>query len=148
MKNDITIDTQEQIPNTQDDSVQIMLNLEQLIKNHITKIDKIKENLRLNREMLEDIFNNDPTYTQHAKEAKEAARIKGLTKKEILKQPQAKDLDSKVKEMSREGKELQDALSEYLREYQKMSGVNEIEGEDGEIREIVYMAKLIKKSRV
>ena len=39
-----------------------------------------------------------------------------------------------------------EGLSDYLREYQRLSGSNEIEGEDGELREIVYTAKLVKKS--
>jgi hypothetical protein len=43
-------------------------------------------------------------------------------------------------------KELDTALSDYLREYMRMSGTNEIETEDGDVREIVYVAKLIKKA--
>jgi len=43
-------------------------------------------------------------------------------------------------------KDLQNALSDYLREYQRLSGSNEIEGDDGEVREIVYVAKLVKRT--
>ena len=42
--------------------------------------------------------------------------------------------------------ELNEGLSDYLREYQRLSGSNEIEGEDGELRTIVYVAKLVRKS--
>ena len=53
----------------------------------------------------------------------------------------------KVKDMTQENKDLSVAQSEYLREYARLSGTTEIEGEDGEVREIIYVAKLVKKAR-
>lgn len=125
---------------------EIILNMESLIKGHIATIDKLTEESRKLKDMLDDIFANDPTFQEHDKKAKEAAKVKGETKKQILKQPQAADLDKKLKELKSELKENQGSLSDYLQEYARMSGVNEIEGDDGEVREIVYTAKLIKRS--
>ena len=127
---------------------EILLNMESLIKGHISTIDKLTEESRKLKDMLDDIFANDETFQEHDKKAKEAAKIKSETKKQILKQPQAADLDKKIKELKSELKENQGSLSDYLQEYARMSGVNEIEGEDGEVREIVYTAKLIKKSSI
>lgn len=127
---------------------EILLNMESLIKGHISTIDKLSVEAKKIKDMLDDIFSNDPTYTEHEKLAKEAARVKQNTKAQILKQPQAADLDKKFKELRSELKENQGSLSDYLQEYARMSGVNEIEGEDGEIREIVYNARLIKKSSI
>lgn len=125
---------------------EILLNMESLIKGHMSTIDKLSEEARKLKEMLDDIFANDPTYQEHDKLAKEAAKVKQGTKQQILKQPQAADLDKKLKELKSELKENQGSLSDYLQEYARLSGVNEIEGDDGEVREIVYSAKLIKKS--
>ncbi len=127
---------------------EVLLSMESLIKGHIATIDKLSEESRKIKEMLDDIFANDPTYQEHDKVAKEAAKVKQGTKQQILKQPQAADLDKKYKELRGELKENQGSLSDYLQEYARMSGVNEIEGDDGEVREIVYNAKLIKKSSV
>lgn len=127
---------------------EILLNMESLIKGHISTIDKLTEESRKLKSMLDDIFANDPTYQEHDKAAKEAAKVKSGTKQQILKQPQAADLDKKLKELKSELKENQGSLSDYLQEYARMSGVNEIEGDDGEVREIVYNARLIKKSSV
>lgn len=124
----------------------VLMNLERLIKSHIASIDKLTQDLAEYRQMLEDIFNNDSTYKDHLEKAKEATKIKTSTKQQILKQPQPANLANKIKSMGSELKELKNALSDYLKEFQRMSGLNEIEGEDGEIREIVYTAKLIKKS--
>lgn len=123
----------------------VIIELEGLIKTHISQVDKVSDALRKHKEMLDDIFNNNPTYKQHMDAVKEATRIKNNTRQEIMKQPQVAELAEKVKDMKFELKDLKGALSDYLREYQKMSGVNEIEGEDGQMREIIYEAKLIKK---
>ena len=125
---------------------EVLINLESMIKNHIAQIDKVTEDLKKHKDMLDDIFANDSTYKQHDEVAKEAAKIRNATKAQIMKQPQAADLSNKVKVYRGEVKELKMALSDYLREFQRMSGgVNEIEGEDGEVREIVYTAKLVKR---
>ena len=128
-------------------SSQVIINMEGLIKNHISSIDRLQEELKKHKEMLDDIFKNDPTYQEHLEKAKEASKIKQNTKKEILTRPQAKELDDKIKSLTSQIKENQDSLSDYLQEYSRLAGVNEIEGEDGEVREIVYVAKLVRKSR-
>lgn len=127
---------------------EILINMESLIKGHVSTIDKLTVEAKKLKEMLDDIFNNDPTYQEHDKASKEATRVKQNTKAQILKQPQAADLNKKVKDLKGELKENQASLSDYLQEYARMSGVNEIEGDDGEMREIVYSAKLIKKSSI
>lgn len=128
------------------DSSQILLNMESLIKNHISSIDKLTGEIKTHKDMLDDIFKNDPTYQEHLEKANEATKVKQGTKAQILKRPQAADLDAKVKELKAALKENQESLSDYLQEYARLSGTNEIEGDDGEVREIVYSAKLIKKS--
>lgn len=127
--------------------VDVIMNLENLIKSHITGVDSRKTELKKNKEMVEDILNNDSTYKLHCEEAKKAAKVKSQTKHQIMQQPNARALGEKVKELSTEIKEMNQALSDYLREFQRMTGTNEIEGEDGEMREIVYVAKLIKKTK-
>jgi len=125
---------------------ELLGNLESSIKEHIVSIDTSKAELKKLKEMLSDMFSNDPTYQEHDKVVKEAAKIRTKTKYELLKQPAVAQLNSKIKELSADLKDLQNALSDYLREYQRLSGSNEIEGDDGEVREIVYVAKLVKRS--
>lgn len=95
---------------------------------------------------MDGILDNDSTYQEHSEAAKEAAKVKAATKQQILKQPQAADLAEKVRSIRSQIKENKASLSDYLREFQRMSGINEIEGSDGEIREIVFTAKLVNKS--
>lgn len=125
----------------------MVLELESMIKQGIATTDRNKSELKKLKEMLESALLNDETYRTAAEKAKEAAKEKGKAKLTILNVPANKQLAEKIKDLSSENKELQQAQSEYLREYARLSGTNEIEGDDGEVREIVYVAKLVKKSK-
>lgn len=122
-----------------------LLSLESTIKTSLPRIDKLKEEIRTKKEMLDDALNNDQTYKEHTEKAKEAAKIKSQTKQELLKQPSLAKTVSDLKDLREELKELQSSLSDYLSEYARLSGSNEIEDENGEVREIVYIAKLVKR---
>lgn len=125
---------------------EMLVNLESTIKEHIASVDKSKTELKKLKEMLADTYKNDPTYVEHDRLVKEATKVRSKTKSELLKQPAVADLTAKVKELSGELKDFQAALSDYLREYMRLSGANEIEGDDGEVRDIVYVAKLVKRN--
>lgn len=136
---------QDSSSNPSDNDATVLLSLENLIKNHIASIDKLKEEVRKQKQMLEDGFLSDAVYQEHMKLAKEAIKQKSATRAQITKQPQNIALSNKIKSMTTELKDKQFALSDYLLEYQRLTGVNEIEGEDGEVREIVNTAKVIKR---
>jgi len=138
--------TDADIVNPDPSAATVVLELETTIKNYITDIDRRKAELKKQREMLESALVNDETYRTHSEAAKAAAKVKSKTKFQILEQPANKQLSEKVKDLAVELKEADGALSDYLREYQRMSGASEIETSDGEVREIVYVAKLVKKS--
>lgn len=123
----------------------VLTSLESTIKQHIRLIDQNKSELKNIREMLASALANDETYKIHDEEAKKAAKVRAATKSELLKLTANKALVEKSHALATEIKESDDALSEYLREYQRISGSNEFETDDGEVREIVYVAKLVKK---
>lgn len=124
----------------------LLLKIEEMIKTHMSQIDSLQEEITKYRDMFNDIFINDETFQEHDKVAKEASRIRSNTKKQIMKRGDVADTFNKLQDFRLEQKELQEGLSDYLREYQRLSGSNEIEGEDGEIREIIYVAKLVRRS--
>lgn len=124
----------------------LLLRIEEMIKTHISQIDNLSEEVKKHKEMLDDILAQDDTYQEHDKVAKEAVKVRSNTKKEIMKRPQVADLSSKLKSFKSEKLELTEGLSDYLREYQRRSGLNEIEDNSGEVHEIVMVPKLVKKS--
>lgn len=110
-----------------DNNPETLQNIENLIRGHIDDIQDLKVERKKAKEMLDDIFLNDPTFQEHDKVAKEAAKVKSGTKLQILRQPQAAELSKKVKEFTSEIKEGEGALSDYLQEYSKITGATEIE---------------------
>ncbi len=128
------------------DQATVLLSLEELIKNHIQSLEKLQDELKKHREMFADAFENSEVYREHEKRVKEVTKEKSQAREQILKQPAMQSLAQKIKDFNTELKEKKGALSDYLLEYQRMSGANEIEGHDGKLRDIVNNAKLVKRS--
>jgi hypothetical protein len=76
----------------------------------------------------------------------DAMKGKKEIKAKLSRQPNALETAEKKKNMSSEIKEMDAALSDYLREYMRISGANQIEDDNGTVHEIVYIAKLLKKA--
>lgn len=143
---DSQVSVLENTDNTSGGNAMMLLKIEEMIKSYLSQINQLQEEITKRKEMFDDTFVNDQTFQEHDKAAKEASRIRSATKQQILKRADVADLFNKLKELKAERKELQQGLSDYLREYQRLSGSNEFEGEDGQMQEIVYIAKLVKKS--
>ena len=124
-----------------------VLELESMIKSNLATLDRNRVELKKLKEMLESALLNDEPYRLAAEKAKEPAKEKGKAKLNVMQNSATKQIADKVKDMTQENKELAAAQSEYLREYARLSGTNEIEGDDGEVREIIYVAKLVKKAK-
>jgi len=117
-----------------------------LIKNYISTIERTKTELGKQKDIMEDALANNPQYKEACDEAKEYSKIKADVKRQILEDDKLANLVAKVKELTLTLKETKEALSEYLVEYAKLSGSNQIEGDDGQTREIVYSARLVKQT--
>jgi hypothetical protein len=70
-------DSTEQIPN----AVKTQLSVEALIKTLISRIARVKEDLKPLKEMVSDLLNNNEEYQHAAAEAKEASKKKSSVKK-------------------------------------------------------------------
>lgn len=124
----------------------VLTSLDELINSYIMSLDKLKGEIRQQKEMLQDGFMNDPVYKEHEEQAKKAAKVRNETKKQIMKQPAMLTLNSKVKTLAAEIKEKNNALSDYLLEYQRLSGANQFETTDGQVLEIINTARIVRKA--
>lgn len=122
-----------------------MLSLEELIKNHIESMEKLRVELKKNREMLDDSFNNNPTYREHVEKVKEVTKGKNSVKQQIAKQPSVALLDQKVKDLRFDINEKNKTLSDLLQDYKEQTGATSIETRNGQVLEIVSTSKLVKK---
>jgi hypothetical protein len=141
---DNTDNKQTKLPEETNAAVTTLFAIENLIKTHISHIETVKAELAKQAEMFNDILNNDEGYKKAADEGKEINKKKAEAKQNILKSPSNASLNQKIKDMRQEIKELKGALSNYLQQYQKIADTDQIESEDGEVRQIVYQAHLVK----
>lgn len=121
---------------------QVVMDLENLIKTNIDNIQKGKSELKKLREMVTSSLENDETYRLHNDESKKASKQKLVTKYQIMQQPMNKQLAEKVKTLAFDIKEAGAALSDYLGEYARMTGTDEIEANDGRRWNIVKRYKI------
>lgn len=126
--------------------VKDLFTIENLIKTHVSHIEAVRVELAKHAEMLTDILNNDTVYKEFVDQIKEITKKKTEAKQNILKNPSNATLNQKIKDMRQEVKELKQALSQYLQQYQKIADTDQIESEDGEVRQIVFEAHLVKIS--
>lgn len=129
------------------DQSTVLLSLEELIKSHISSIDRLSEEKRKFTELIADGFNNDAAFKEVSDKVKSVNKEKSAIRQQIMNRPGVIEIANKLKDIKSELKEKQVSLSDYLLEYQRMAGVNEIETADGDVREIVQVAKLIKKAK-
>jgi len=122
-----------------------MLSLEELIKNHISAIDKLRDELKQQREMFEDSFINNPTYREHVDKVKEANKAKSSVRQQIAKQPSVAILDQKIKDLRFDMSEQNKTLSDLLQDYKEQTGATQIEV-NGKTFAIVSVSKLVTKS--
>jgi 4-diphosphocytidyl-2C-methyl-D-erythritol kinase len=125
--------------------VDMLMSLQEMINSNISAIERLESEMKKFADMLNAIFENDPTYQEHAKQAKEAAAVKGKTRQQLMKMANAIDLDGKVKSLKQQIKETKNGLSDYLQEYARISGSNTFEDASGRVNKIVYVAKLVKE---
>jgi predicted RNase H-like nuclease (RuvC/YqgF family) len=135
-----------EVPVSGADQANALLNLEELIKNHIDSIDKLKLELKNQREMLEDSFNSNPTYREHVEKVKDVTKAKNSVRQEIAKQPAVAQLNQKVKDLRFDMNEKSKTLSDLLQDYHEQTGASSIETRDGKVLEIVSTAKLVRRS--
>ncbi len=119
--------------------------VEAAISERSKKIQELKHELKLQCEMLASYLENNDAYREASELSKGASKKKSAIKRELLGKPESNGLGQKIKELREQMAEYKDGLSYYLREYQRLSGSNEIE-EDGELKQIVYTAKLVSRS--
>lgn len=119
-----------------------------LINNLVNQTEALRTEIGKLKEMVDDFFENDPTYRAHNEAVKEATKIRSQTKKQIQKIPQVADLIDRIQNAKSLMKEKSKSLSEYLQDYAKSTGATQFETDDGQVRQIIYTAKLVNKTNI
>lgn len=125
----------------------LVMNLENLIKNHIVGIDKLIAELREKREMFDDSFNNDPVYREKMDKVKEVTKDKNSVRSVIASKPDVSRMAQELKDLRFDLKEKKATLSELLLDYKEKTKATQLELFDGEFVDIVQTARVVKSAK-
>jgi hypothetical protein len=107
---------------------------------------KLRDNLKIQSGMLRDAVEGDAGYHELDVQSKDLQKKKTEIKQKVMKTVAMEAVVAKVEEYKSEIKDAKEMLSGYLEEYQRVAGTNIIEGENGEIKEIVPQYRLVKRN--
>jgi len=123
-----------------------IVELTALINRYEGDMKKMKDNLKIQLGMLRDAVEGDAAYHELDIQSKDLQKKKNEIKQKTIKTPAMEAVVAKVEEYKSEIKDAKEMLSGYLEEYQRVAGTNIIEGENGEIKEIIPQYRLVKRN--
>lgn len=121
-----------------------IMQVEDLINRQMADIDKMREEVKLLKSSFEDAFKNDAKYREFDEKVKEATRLKKTYVLAMKKDPSITAAEQSFMSKRDDLKDAQQGLSEYLREYNRISGLTQFETQDGQVLQIVQVFKLVK----
>ena len=127
-----------------ENQAQNIINTESLINTANARLNDLTYESKEYKAMIDEILESDTEFQEIDKEAKKQAKLRAQARQKVLNTPGAKTNIDKLKETKTQLREVKIALSDYLAQYVKISGSNQIEGPDGVVRQIIYTAKLVK----
>ena len=142
MKKSFTLDRVKDMPD--ENQALNIINTESLINTASSRLNDLTYEVKEYKSMLDEILESDTEFQEIDKEAKKQAKLRAVARQKALNTPAAKTNIDKLKETQTQLREVKTALSDYLAQYVKISGSNQIEGPDGVVRRIIYTAKLVK----
>ena len=122
-----------------------IIQLENIINGYLGDLERLQQELKEQSSMFRDALENDAEYAALVVKAREISKEKKTVQDKLIQEPSLALVDSKIKDIKGEVKDTQQALSDYLQQYYEQSGLRQITGTDGEIRDIVTTVKLVKK---
>ena len=122
-----------------------ILEIETIINRFLGDQEKLKETMKAQKEMYNASFENDAEYAGKNEEMKKLKKEVAAIKQRIVKLPEVVVVNNRINELKEEMKDIQEALTGYLQQYQVVSGTNQFMTEDGEVIEIVNVLKLVRK---
>ena len=122
-----------------------IMQIENMINSQMVDIDKKRDEVKLLKSSFDDAFKNDAKYREFDDKVKEANRLKTTYKQAMMKDPAIAQANSSFLNGRDELKDMQMALSDYLKEYNRVTGLTQFETSDGQMLEIVQTFKLVKK---
>ena len=130
-----------------DQFAETLQSLEKLIERHANRLEEIKDKLGKRRQMLRDYLTNDEELETAKAESKELKQQVKARKAKVSEEPQAKEINLKIKELKKQRKELKESLSNHLVNHYRLTNSNSFDTSDGTQWEYAIKARVKSKPK-
>lgn len=128
-----------------DDFAQTLHALESIIESKANKVMQLKQKSREKKEMLNNVFENDPAY-QEAQAAREEATQQYKQRQSALNETaQVRQLREETREIRDEIKEIEESLSNHLINYHQLTNSTSFDTSEGDQWEFQIKARVKNK---
>jgi len=125
-----------------EDIGEALTSLQNIIERNAIELDRIKEELKLERESLSNILDNDDALSDAQSEAEVLTQKVKERKVQINASLEVAKINANVKELSERKKETEEALNNHLLNLYKITGTAIVDMSSGEQREFSIRASL------
>jgi hypothetical protein len=120
----------------------VLTSLQNIIERNVNELDRIKEEIQVERESLKNIFENDTELAEAEEQASVLTQKLKERKGRIQTSPQAMQLKSKIGELTEQKKEIEEALNNHLLNLYQVTGTKMFDTSDGRQREFDIRASI------
>lgn len=113
------------------------------MQKRIASIEELRGEARTAQEAIKNTLENDSTYQEAVREAKEINTKKKRLKDDILNQAENREFVEKIRDIKDEINTLEELLSYELMEYSQANNTDIIEGNDGSVRKFKIVVRLL-----
>src|SRR5258708_20681162 len=125
-----------------DDLAQTLTSLQNIIERNANELDRIKEQLKAQRDSLQGFFENDEELSDAQDQATAVTQKVKERKSKLQASPQVNQLKVKVAELLEQKKEIEQALNNHLLNLYQITGSKTFDTSSGEQREFDVRASL------
>jgi len=125
-----------------DDLAQTLTSLQNIIERNANELDRIKEQLKAQREGLQSVFENDEELSDVQDQATAITQKVKERKSKLQASQQVNQLKAKVAELLEQKKEIEEALNNHLLNLYQITGTKTFDTSTGEQREFEVRASI------
>jgi hypothetical protein len=119
-----------------------LLSLQNVIERNAIELDRIKEELKINRDSLKSIFENDTTLAEVEEKAAQVTQQVKERKAQIQSTLEVNQLKSEIGDLTSQKKEIEEALNNHLLNLYQITGSKTFDTSDGQQREFDIRASM------
>lgn len=116
--------------------------LQNIIERNVNELDRIKEELKVERDSLKNIFENDTKLSEAQEQVSTISQQVKERKSQIQASPEVMQYKTKIADLTEQKKEIEEALNNHLLNFYQVTGAKLIDTSDGKQREFNIRASI------